>query len=128
MAVAMRTRLGLVLLLGALLAALCAPAAAQQAGKIPKIGVLATSSFFMARFSAFRDGLRDLGHVEGKTVVFEYRYADGKLERLPDLAAELVRAKVDLIFTASGEAVLAAKKATRTIPIVFGAVQDPLAN
>lgn len=93
-----------------------------------RIGVLVTTSFFLPRFEAFRAGLRDLGYVEGKNLVFEFRNADGKFERLPGLAAELARAKVDLIFTASAEGVLAAKSATRTIPIVFGAIQDPLAS
>jgi putative tryptophan/tyrosine transport system substrate-binding protein len=66
----------------------------------------------------FRQGLRQLGYVEGKNILIEYRYAEGKLDRLPDLAAELVRLKVDLIVTASTPGVLAAKKATDTIPIV----------
>jgi len=122
------TRLGLVLLLGALLAAPGAPAEAQQAGKVARIGVLAPSSTMVARFSAFREALRDLGYVEGKHVVFEYRYAEGRLDRLPALAAELVRSKVDLIVTASAHGVLAAKKASKTIPIVFGAAGDPLVS
>jgi len=103
-------------------------ARAQQPKKVARIGVLVTTSFFLPRFEAFRGGLRDLGYVEGKHVFFEFRHAEGKFERLPDLAAELARSKVDLIFTASAEAVLAARKATRTIPIVFGTVQDPLAS
>ena len=125
----MRTWLGLVLLLGALLAAPGGPAEAQPAGKVARIGVLVPTSraFFTTRLSAFQEGLRDLGYVEGKSVVFEYRYAEGKLDRLPALAAELAAAKVDLIVTASAEGVLAAKK-SKTIPIVFGAVQDPLAS
>ena len=116
------------LALSALLYALCFSAEAQQAGKIPRIGVLVTSSFFLTRFKAFQEGFHDLGYVEGKNFVFEYRYAEGNLDRFPELAAELVRLKVDVIYTASGEAVLAAKNATKTIPIVFGTVQDPLAS
>jgi putative tryptophan/tyrosine transport system substrate-binding protein len=96
-------------------------AEAQQPGKVPRIGFLAgpSSSFFLPRLNAFRDGLHDLGYFEGKNIVIEYRYAEGKLDRLPDLAAELVRLKVDLIVAASTPGVLAAKKATNTIPIVM---------
>jgi putative ABC transport system substrate-binding protein len=73
--------------------------------------------------------LRELGYVEGKNIVIEYRYAEGKLERLPDLAAELVRLKVDVIVTPSGgPTILAAKKATATIPIVFAAAADPVGD
>jgi putative ABC transport system substrate-binding protein len=101
---------------------------AQQPGKTARIGVLATSAFFLQRFESFRKGLLDLGHVDGKSVVFEIRNAEGRFDRLPNLAAELVQLKVDLIFTASAEGILAAMKATSTIPIVFGAVQDPVAS
>ena len=75
---------------------------AQQPAGIPRIGILipASASFFSARVEAFRRRLRELGYVEGKNIVIEYRYAEGKLERLPDLAAELVRLKVDVIVTA----------------------------
>ncbi len=74
---------------------------AQQPAGIPRIGILiaASASFFSARVEAFRQRLRELGYVEGKNIVIEYRYAEGKLERLPDLAAELVRLKVDVIVT-----------------------------
>jgi len=105
-----------------------ASAQAQQTRKVPRIGVLVTGPIFITRFKSFQEGLRDLGYVEGKNFVYEYRNAEGKVDRLPHLAAELVRAKVDVIYTASGESVLAIKKATKTIPIVFGTVQDPLAN
>ena len=91
-------------------------AEAQQTGKVPRIGVLVTSPIFITRFKSFQEGLRDLGYVEGKNFVYEYRNAEGKVDRLPHLAAELVRAKVDVIYTASGESVLAIKKATKTIP------------
>ena len=71
------------------------------------------------RVEAFRQGLRDLGYVEGKNIAFEYRYAEGKLDRLPALADELVRLKVDVLVASTTPAALAAKNATRTIPIVF---------
>src|SRR5215813_12533736 len=72
---------------------------AQQPKKVPRIGVLRLGSPPEPQIDAFRQRLRDLGHVEGKNISFEYRYADGKLDRLPELAAELVRLKVDVIFT-----------------------------
>ena len=102
-------------------------ARAQQPAKIFRIGILipASASFFSARVDAFRQRLRELGYVEGKNIVIEYRYAEGKLERLPDLAAELVRLKVDVIVTA-GSANSAAKKASATIPIVFANDTDPV--
>jgi putative tryptophan/tyrosine transport system substrate-binding protein len=111
-----------------MLFALCSPATAQPTARLPRVGVLVTGPIFFTRFKAFQEGFRDLGYVEGKNFVYEYRNADGNLDRLPDRAAELVRSKVDVIFTASGEGVLAATKATTTIPIVFGSVQDPLAS
>jgi putative ABC transport system substrate-binding protein len=103
------------------LLALCTPAEAQEAKKVARIGILiaASTSFYSARVEALRQRLRELGYVEGKNIVIEYRYAEGKLERLPDLAAELVRLKVDVIVTAPTQAALAAKKASATIPIVF---------
>ena len=102
-------------------------AEAQQPARIHRIGMLSPSSesFFSARDEAFRQRLRQLGYVEGKNIVIEYRYAEGKGERLPDLAAELVRLKVDVIVTV-GLAILAAKKASATIPIVFAAAGDPV--
>ena len=105
-------------------------AEAQQPAKIPRIGILlaASASFFSARVEAFRQRLRELGYVEGKNIVIEYRYAEGKLERLPDLAAELVRLKVDVIVTAASPGILAAKKASATIPIVFAAAGDPVGS
>jgi len=115
----------------AMLFALCHPAAAQQSTKIPRVGFLsaASSSSDMAvRIEAFQQGLRALGYVEGKNIVIEYRYAAGKLDRLPDLAAELVRLNVNVIVTAGGEATPAAKKATSTIPIVMGFDLDPVGN
>jgi putative ABC transport system substrate-binding protein len=110
-----------------MLLALPIPARAQQPPKNPRIGILmtATVSFFSTRVEAFRQRLRDLGYVEGKNIVIESRYAEGKLERLPDLAAELVRLKVDVIVT-SGPAITAARKASPTIPIVFATDPDPV--
>ena len=115
------------LVLCALLLALGFPTNAQQPARIPRIGILlaGSASFASARVEAFRRRLRELGYVEGKNIVIEYRYAEGKLERLPDLAAELVRLKVDVIFTA-GAANSAAKKASATIPIVFANAADPV--
>ena len=115
------------LALCSMLIAPCLPAAAQQPAKIPRIGILipASASSFSAWVEAFRQRLRELGFVEGKNIVIEYRYAEGKPERLPDLAAELVRLKVDVIVTV-GAAVLTAKKASATISIVFAVSGDPV--
>jgi len=118
--------IGLAVVLGLIIAPL--DGEAQQAGKVARVGVLAVSAAaFSPRIEAFRKGLREHGYVEGKNVVLEYRYAEGKLDRLPDLAAQLVALKVDVIVTASPPAVRAAKNATSTIPIVFAAVGDPVA-
>ncbi len=116
--------------LSAALFALCFPAEAQQPSRTHRIGLLLapSPSFYSSRVEAFRQGLRELGYVEGKNIAIEYRYAEGKLNRLPDLAAELVQLKVDLIVTASNDGVLAAKKATRTIPIVFATAADPVGS
>jgi len=101
-------------------------AQAQQAGKVYRIGCLMSpsSSSERARDEAFRQGLRDLGYAEGRNIVIEYRYADGQAERLPALAAELVRLKVDLILTAGDFGIRAAKGATTTIPIVVALAGD----
>ena len=97
-----------------------AVAQAQQPARIHRIGLLISSSaaFSLLRVEAFRQRLRELGYVEGKNLVIEYRYAEGKREQLPDLAAALVRLKVDVIVTTGVQPVLAAKKASATIPIV----------
>jgi putative ABC transport system substrate-binding protein len=110
-----------------LLFAFSVSAEAQQPARIPRIGILspASESFFSARDEAFRQRLRELGY-EGKNIVIEYRYAEGKGERVPELAAELVRLKVDVIVTGGPGATLAAKKASATIPIVFAAADDPV--
>ena len=112
------------------LALLAAPlgADAQQPGKVPTIGYLAQFSGAAgppsAGITAFLEGLRDLGYVDGKTIAIEYRYTEGKSDRLPELAAELVRLKVDLIVTETGVAALRAKDATQTIPIVMEGSAD----
>src|SRR5215471_17926097 len=112
--------------------ALCCPARAQQPKKLPRGGFLLAPSRSSAAESveAFREGLRELGYVEGQNIVIEYRYADGKTEaeRLPDLAAELVRSKVDVIVTSGTPSVLAIKKASATMPIVFTVISHPVEN
>jgi len=107
--------------------ALSIPAEAQQAKKIPRIGILTARSGALET-EAFRDGLRELGYIEGQNLVMEYRSADDRLEQLPDLAAELVRLKVDVIVTQSTPATIAAKNATKTIPIIMAGSIDPVAT
>src|ERR1700693_3307098 len=116
-------------LTGGLLAAPLA-AEAQRGGKVARIGYLSTNLAGNPRLhEAFRQGLRDLGYVEGRNVVIEYRDAEGKFERLPALAAELVALKVDVIVAADGTPpALAAKQATKTIPIVFAFAGDPVTS
>jgi len=101
---------------------------AQQQGKIPRIGVLIPGSRagFSLRIEALLQGLRDLGYVEGKTIAIEWRWADGRVEELPRLAAELAGAGVDVIVTGSTPATRALKNATRTIPIVVALFADPV--
>jgi putative ABC transport system substrate-binding protein len=105
------------------------PAQAQQAKKVPRIGFLAFGSPSGASSSieALRKGLSEMGYVEGQNISFEYRWAEGRQDRLADLATELVRIKVDIIVASGMSAVLAAKNATRTIPIVFAGAADPVA-
>ena len=103
-----------------LLFAPCSTVEAQQTAKLPRIGYLSSASPSVVS-GAFRHGLRELGYVEGKNIVIEQRYAEGKFDRLPELAAELVRLKVDIIVAAGGiRAIRAAKNATTAIPIVMG--------
>ncbi len=102
------------------------PVGAQQAVKVPRIGVLRPGAPPDHLLEAFRVALRELGYAEGRNIVLEYRWAEGKLERLPELAAELVRLKVDLVTTWSTPAALAARNATPAVPIVFGGVGDPV--
>jgi putative ABC transport system substrate-binding protein len=105
-------------------------AQAQQAAKVPRIGFLASGSpkAYSSRIEAFRQGLRQLGYVEGKTIAIEYRYAEGLAASLPDLVADLVRLNVDVIVTSSTPATLALKNGTKTIPIVFVSVGDPVGS
>jgi putative ABC transport system substrate-binding protein len=124
----MRGRLGLVVAfaLGMLLVPLTADA--QQAGKVARIGFLGgrSPSDMSPLLDAFRQGLRELGWVEGQNIVIDYRFAEGRFDRLPDLAAELVRLKVDVIVAQPTPATAAAKNATETIPIVMISVGDPV--
>ncbi len=114
------------------LAVLGAPLAsdAQQPPKVHRIGFLgaASSSGYASLVEAFRQGLRDLGYVEGKNIVIEYRWAEGKYDRLPTLAAELVRLNVEVIVTHGTPGTLAAKQATKTIPIVMAVSGDAVAT
>jgi putative tryptophan/tyrosine transport system substrate-binding protein len=117
------------LTLSAMLFALCFSAQAQQQPKkIARVGFLLSGSRSSTtdRIELLRSGLRDLGYSEGNNIVIEYRYADNKFDRLPDLAGELVRLKVEVIFAWAGPAVQAAKNATKTIPIVMGPNADPV--
>src|SRR5262245_59813540 len=118
------------ILVAVVLLALGVIAEAQQPARIPRVGILAgaSASNVSPRVEAFRQRLRELGYVEAKNIVIEYRYAEGKRERLPNLAAELVRLKVDVIVAFSPAAILAAKKASPTIPIVFASVGDPVGD
>ena len=102
--------------------------AEAQPTKVPKIGWLGIGTApSNSRFEEFRRALRDLGYAEGKNIIFEYRSADNKLDRLPALADELVRLKVDLLLTRGTPEAVALKNATKTIPIVFYDVTDPVA-
>ncbi len=105
-----------------------AVAQAQQPKKVPRIGCLVggSRSSESAREDAFRQGLRELGYVEGQNIIVEYRFAEGKLDKLPELATELVASKVDVIVAQAPAAVRAAKKATSTIPIVMAHGGDPV--
>jgi putative ABC transport system substrate-binding protein len=116
--------------LNTLLLAFCFPAQAQQLTKVPRIGYLAATSPSInpTRIEAFRQGLLDLGYIEGKNILIEWRFAEGKPDRLPTLAAELVRLKVDVIVSGGSTANRAAKDATSTIPIVMSQDNDPVAN
>ena len=118
-----------VLALCAVLLALCSSTHAQQTGKIFRIGFLdpSNASGSAVLVDAFRQELSKLGWIEGKNFTIEYRFAEQKRERMPELAAELVRLKVDLIVASGGPTPLAAKGATTTIPIVMTTATDPVA-
>ena len=102
---------------------------AQQSQKLPRIGVLlpGTPASFSLRIKAFLDGLRDLGHVEGRTIEIEWKWGNDRVDALSELAAELVRSNVDVIVTGGTAAAKALKATTRTIPIVMAIVSDPVA-
>ena len=119
----------LMVLVCALLAAPLA-GAAQPPAKVPRIGILWLNPLPPTAHlvEAFRQGLRELGYVEGQNITIEFRSAEGKVERLPDLAAELVRLKVDVIMTGATDPIRAAQQATRTIPIVMGISVDPVSQ
>jgi len=119
----------IVLPLCAMLFALCSSVGAQQAKKIRRIGYLSVLSpaSDSARLEAFRRGLHELGYVEGQNLAIELRYAEGKLKRLPDLAGDLVRLKVDVIVAGGSTAIRATKNATMMIPIVMAHGSDPVA-
>jgi putative ABC transport system substrate-binding protein len=104
-------------------------ASAQQSHRVPRIGVLllGTPASFAGRIEAFVEGLRDLGYVDGRTVAIEWKWGQDRADRLPDLAAELVRSQVDVIVTGGTPAAQTLKNATRTIPIVMAIVGDPVA-
>jgi putative ABC transport system substrate-binding protein len=104
-------------------------AGAQQGSKIPTIGILFPGSPFYAEpvTSAFHQGLRDPGYTAGKNIAIEYRFSEGKHERLPELAAELIRLNVAVVVVSSTPAIQAVKNATKTIPIVMAAAADPVA-
>ncbi len=119
----MRGRCGLVLLVTALTAGV---AEAQQAAKPPRIGWLTLTGMSASRQEAFPQGLRELGYVDGQNLIIERRSAGGNVDRLPGLAAELVRLKVDVLVALEPPAVRAAKNATRTIPIVMRSTDDPV--
>jgi putative ABC transport system substrate-binding protein len=133
----MERRTFLAMVPGSLLAAPLV-AAAQQPGKVYRIGFLSPSSpsdpeklaspFGEGGLAAFRQGMRDLGYAEGQNISIEPRWAEGRFERLPDLAAELARLKVDVIVSVVTQATLSAKNATRTIPIVMVAAGDPVGS
>jgi putative tryptophan/tyrosine transport system substrate-binding protein len=118
------------ILVAVVLLALGITAEAQQPKKVPRIGYLQAPppSAVAARTQAFQQGLRELGYVEGKNIVIEYRYADGKSERIPALAAELVHIEVDVIVSGGSVLTRAAKEATVTIPIVMAQDIDPVSN
>jgi ABC-type uncharacterized transport system substrate-binding protein len=122
------TRVSVIALLALVLLAVPLAAEAQPPAKIARIGYLESGAPGTPLVEAFRQGLRDLGWTEGQSIAVEVRAAEGKYDRLPELAAELVRLKVDVIFASSTPAALAAKRATTTIPIVIGRVADPVGS
>jgi putative ABC transport system substrate-binding protein len=118
------------LALCALLLGLCIPVDAQQPAKVPRIGYLSRTGDSKnpgPQVEGFRQGLRDLGYIEGKNILVEYRYIEGKSDSIPSIATELVQLKVDVLVLGPLPAIRAAKQATKTIPIVMVTTQDPVA-
>src|SRR6266568_2169198 len=113
-------------LVAAALIPLSHAAQAQPAAKVARIGFLGSGSYNADVYEPFRQGLRELGWVQGQSVVIDYRFAEGSIERLPDLTAELVRRKVDVIVAVATPSALAASSATRTIPVVMVGAGDPV--
>jgi ABC-type uncharacterized transport system substrate-binding protein len=117
--------------LSTLLLAFCASAEARQPAKVPRIGYVSAGGDPKTsgpNVEAFRQGLRDLGYIEGKTILVEYRYAQGKLDQVPGLLAELMQLKPDILVVETLTGIHAAKQATRTISIVIVTTQDPVAT
>ena len=110
------------------LASLLSPSEAQQAAKIPRVGFLAPQGRSLPLLDAFRQGLADLGYVEGRNIVIEPRFAEGQYERFPEIVAELVRLKVDVLTVTGAVTARAAKKAAADIPLIFTVVVDPVAD
>jgi putative ABC transport system substrate-binding protein len=120
----------ILLALCSLLLAPCSAVEAQQPGKVPRIGYVSGSGDAKTPgplVEGFRQGLRDLGYIEGKNILVEYRYAEGKLDRVAGRVTELVQLKVDVLVSGNFAAARAAKQATKTIPIVIVTAQDPVA-
>src|SRR5439155_6372340 len=115
--------------LAILLLALSIVAHAQQPKKVPRIGFLiaATRDTQSARTKAFRQGLQELGYIEGQNIAIEYRYAEGKTDRFPELVADLVRFQVDIIVVSNNTVARAASNATKIIPVVIASGADPVA-
>ena len=122
----MKKRASTLFILATLILAPVYLAHAQKQTTIPRMGVLLLGAPPNANLDAFIQGLRELGYIEGKNILIEYRFAEGKADRLPELAMELVRLKVAAIFTAGTPAIFALKQATKTIPIVFFSASDPV--
>jgi putative ABC transport system substrate-binding protein len=120
-----------VLILSALLLALSYSASAQQPTKVPRIGYLSPTGDSHTSgpdVEAFRQGLRDLGYIEGKNILVEYRFIEGKTDRTSNLVGELVKLNVDVLVVLSSPSIRAAKQATKTIPVVMITTQDPVAR
>jgi putative ABC transport system substrate-binding protein len=119
----------ILLVLSATVFALCFSAEAQRPKKVPRIGyVSSTKTIIDPREEAFRQALRDLGYIQGKNILFENRYIEGNMDRVPSSVAELVQLKVDVLVLVQIESIRTAKEATKTIPIVMMTTQDPVAT